>query len=452
MLIGLEDELACALIQQWPSDSSEALQWARAYLLEVAARPEDKDAWVNRGPMIGELRARTLILLASVSPKLSKMAEGLANIVTEPVWKVRRAAANAISEVLRPRQPVLADLLTTALSQYAEALDTTFKQPSKRNLDIVDEARAATVKAVLSALSEMMPGARASPKSLTAVKEWTIALDAARGETPDTWRIQALTALIRLMADQEDKPRVRHHDPDYVDYEARWETGELLAAELLEQPTDQSPLFGLLDYCLEHAPDLSERVLESTLAACMRREFANSDAFWRVWDRAATKILPDESLRTRSRRSFSRSDKVLRTLLFCSLPWPNNWNDLPLLQARPNYIADCLAIAGDSRPALENLLKLMAGVGRSQSVPTALPKLRDALGRIPADIFDDGSSLWDAETICRVAVHEHRETLIRDVTLRRAALDILDRLVDAGSSLAFQLRDYLAASPTERTA
>lgn len=254
------------------------------------------------------------------------------------------------------------------------------------------------------------------------------------------------------MADQEDKPRVRHHDPDYVDYEARWETGELLAAELLEQPTDQSPLFGLLDYCLEHAPDLSERVLESTLAACMRREFANSDAFWRVWDRAATKILPDESLRTRSRRSFSRSDKVLRTLLFCSLPWPNNWNDLPLLQARPNYIADCLAIAGDSRPALENLLKLMAGVGRSQSVPTALPKLRDALGRIPADIFDDGSSLWDAETICRVAVHEHRETLIRDVTLRRAALDILDRLVDAGSSLAFQLRDYLAASPTERTA
>jgi hypothetical protein len=450
MLLGMEDELACALIQRWPTDSSEALQWAKAYLLEVAARQEDKDAWVHRGSTTGELRAGTLILLASVDPQLAKMAEGLANIVTEPVWKVRRAAANAISEVLWPRQPVLADVLTTALSQYAEALDTTIKRPRTRNRDIVDDARAATVKAVLSALSEMKPRARAVPKSLAAVKEWTIALDAARGETPDTWRIQALTAVIRLMADQEGKPRVQHHDPDYVDYEALWETGELLAAELLEQHTDQSPPFELLDYCLEHAPDLSERVLESTLGACMKQEFANAEAFWRVWDRAAAKILPDDSLRTRSRRTFSRFDKVLRTLLFCSIPWPKTWNDLLLLQARPNYIANCLAAAGDSLPALENLLRLMAGVGSAQSVPTCLPQLRDALGRAPAYLFDDGNSLWYAETVCRVAVHEHRETLIRDITLRRAALGILDRLVDAGSSLAFQLRDYLAASPTER--
>jgi hypothetical protein len=451
MLIGLEDELACALIQRWPSDHSEALQWAKAYLLEVAARQDGKDDWVDRGPMTGELRARTLILLASVDPQLSKMAEGLANIVTEPVWKVRRAAANAISDVLRPRQTVLADLLTTALSQYAEALDTTIKRPRRRNRDIVDEARAATVKALLAAISEMKPCARAVPTSLAAVKEWTIALDAARSETPDTWRIQSLTALVRLMADHEGKSRVERHGPDYVDYEARWETGDLLSAELLVQPTDQSPPFELLDYCLEYAPDLSERVLESTLSACMKQEFANADAFWRVWNRAAAKILPEKSLRTRSRQTYSRFDKVLRTLLFCSMPWPKTWDDLPLLQSRPNYIANCLTAAGDSRPALENLLRLMAGVGRVRSVPVALPHLRDAIGRASADIFDDGNSLWDAETVCRVAVHEHRESLIRDVTLRRATLDILDRLVDAGSSLAFQLRDYLAASPTERT-
>lgn len=449
MLLGLEDELPCALIQRWPSDTSAALQWARSYLLDATAQRLDKDTWIRHSHMTGELRAKTVILLASVDPDLPKLADALANVVTEPVWKVRRAAANAISEVLRPRQPAVAAILTTALSQYAEALDTTIGSTRRRKRDFLDEARDATAKALVAALQERKPGVRPVPRSLAAVKEWTIALDAARSETPGTWRVQALTTLARLMADQEGKPRVDHYDADDVDFEARWELGDLLAVELLAQSTDQTSILETFDYCVETAPELCERVLESTLSECLKQDYANADAFWRVWDRAVAKILPDESLRTPSRRFYSRHDKPLAVLLFRSLRWPKTWHDLPLLRSRPNFVANCLAAAGDSRPALEKLLALLAGVGRANAVPSALPQLRDALQRAPADLFDDGNSLWDAETICQVAVHEHREALLRDVNLRRATLDILDRLVDAGSSVAFQLRDYLAARPTE---
>jgi len=448
ILAGLEDELACALIRKWPTDTSHALQWARTLLLERTAVREDNDAWLRRDASMGELRARTVITLAAIAPSLPNMVESLVNIVTEPMWKLRRAAAQAISDELRPKQPVLAEVLTTGLAQYAEALDTTIERPRGRTRHFVDEARTTTVKALSEALREMKRGARSSPKSLAAVKEWTIALDAARSETPDTWRVQSLMSLARLMADQEGGPRVQRHDPDYVDFEARWELGDLLAAELMAQPNNSSPLFGTLDRCLENAPELSARVLESALSECMKQEFANAAAFWRVWDRAAAKVFGDDSLRTKSRRSYSRFDDVLTKLLLCSMPWPKTWHDLELFRSRPHFIANCLTAIGDSRAGLENLLRLMAGVGRVSAVPSALPQLRDALGRAPADLFDDGNSLWHAETICRVAVHEHREILIRDVNLRRATLDILDRLVDAGSSLGFQLRDYLATSPT----
>ena len=155
MLAGLEDELSCALIRKWPTDTSQALQWARALLLERTAVREGKDAWLRRDPSMGELRARTVISLAAVDASLPKMVEALVNIVTEPTWKLRRAAAKAISDELRPKQPVLAEVLTTGLAQYAEALDATIERPRRRTRDLVDEARATTVKALSDALREM---------------------------------------------------------------------------------------------------------------------------------------------------------------------------------------------------------------------------------------------------------------------------------------------------------
>lgn len=443
MLFGLDDELPCALIQRWPTDSSDALQWAKDYLLDVTFHYQRNDAWLRSDYIALELRAKTLILLASLDPTLPRVAEALANVITEPVWKVRRSAAIAISEVLRIKQPLVSNILTTGLAQYAEALETS----PQKSRDFVDEVRDAKRKALVAALANAEPGRRPEPSSLGAVKEWTIALDAARSEMPETWRVQVLTTLARLVADQEGKPRLDRYDSDYVDFDARLELGDLLAAELLGQRTDQTHIFEVLDYCIENAPELSERVLESTLSGILKREYANAEAFWRVWDRAAGKILSDESLRTSSRRSYSKYEKPLAVLLFGTMRWPISWHDIPLLQHRPDFVANCLEVAGDSRYALERLLALMAGVGRATAVPSALVQLRDAMRRAPADIFDNGNALWDAETVCQVAVHEHRQVLLRNVNLRMSTLDILDCLVIAGSSLAFQLRDYLATSP-----
>jgi len=62
-------------------------------------------------------------------------------------------------------------------------------------------------------------------------------------------------------------------------------------------------------------------------------------------------------------------------------------------------------------------------------------------------LFNDFNCQWYVETSCRVAVHDHRQIVLSDVRPRQATLDVLDLLVDAASSLAFQLRHYLATSP-----
>src|SRR5690606_23436097 len=93
---------------------------------------EDKDAWMRRDHLRGEVRARAVVSLAAVAPSLPMMVEALINIVTEPVWKIRRAAAKAISDELRPKQPMLAEVLTNSLAQYAEALDVTIQHPRRR--------------------------------------------------------------------------------------------------------------------------------------------------------------------------------------------------------------------------------------------------------------------------------------------------------------------------------
>lgn len=446
LLFGMDDGLPCALIQRWPTDTSEALQWAKDYLLDVTSKRLENDAWVRRSPATGELRAKTLVLLASVDPSHPKLPESLANIITEPVWTIRRAGALAISEVLRPKQPLLADILTTALAQYAEELDIAIGAARGRGRDFVEEARNATCKRLMAALTGGKLASRPSPRSLAAIKEWTIALDAASSETPETWRVQALTTLVRLVADQEGKPRVGRYESDYVDFEARSAVGDLLASELLVQSNEKTPIFDTLDYCIEHGPEVSKRVLESTLRRCMKQEYASADAFWRVWDRAAAIVLADDSLRAPSRRVYSKNEKLLAVLLFRSIPWTSTFHDLPLLRRRPSFVANCLVAVGDGLHALEHLLALMAGVGRATAVPSALGQLRDAIAKAPATLFNDGSSLWNAETVCQTAVHEHRQALLRDVNLRQATLEVLDRLVDAGSSLAFQLRDYLATS------
>lgn len=448
MIGSLDEEVACAICSRWPDEQSEALTWARNLVLERSAAVRDDDAHLFRDQALGELRAQTVVALAAFDPTQNFLLDALANVATEPTWKLRHAAASAVASVLMVKRPEVATTMVTGMANYAAALEVAAAAPYRGGRDRYVEARLKARKSLAEALRHG-EAARPSPKGLKAIKEWLIAVAAARTEQPPAWRVNTLLVLLRLAADAEKRPRTHRGDEESVDYEARRGLAKVFASELLSTSgAALAPLFEVLDSCLDDAPELSSMTLEEALLASDRGGFANADALWRIWDVAMKKVFADDALRKEDRWYSSRHDKNLTVLLFCSVPWNEGVYDLSLLNSRPKFISDALEAVGDTSRGLKYLLRLGAGVGRAMTVPASLPALRDAFGRAPADMLTDSNSLWHAETICRVAVHEHREALLKDVRLRRATLDILDRLVDAGSSLAFQLRDYLATSPS----
>jgi len=340
--------------------------------------------------------------------------------------------------------------MVTGMANYAAALEVAAAAPYRGGRDRYVEARLKARKALAEALRHGEVTQRPSPKSLKGIKEWLIAVAAARTEQPPNWRVNALLVLLNLAADAEKRPRTYRGDKESVAYEAKLGLTKLFASELLSTTgAELVPLLEALDAYLDDAPELSSMTLEEALLASDRGGFAHADALWRLWDVAMKKVFADDALRKEDRWYSSRHEKNLTVLLFCSVPWKEGIYDFSLLKSRPRFISDALEAVGDTSRGLKYLLRLGAGVGRAKAVPASLPALRDAFSRAPADVLTDFNSLWHAETICRVAVHEHREALLKDVRLRLATLDILDRLVDAGSSLAFQLRDYLATSPSD---
>lgn len=161
----------------------------------------------------------------------------------------------------------------------------------------------------------------------------------------------------------------------------------------------------------------------------------------------AAACFPETSLRKRSRSYHSYHEELLRVLLFSSIPWRDGAHHLKAFDANPSFASKALTEVGDTYDGFYNCVRMAAGIARNVSVPRVLIAMRDAIARAPADLFNDFDCQWYVETICRVAVHDHRQTVLSDARLRQATLDVLDVLVDAGSSLAFQLRDYLATSP-----
>lgn len=440
----LDLEIACAIVLSEMGSNTEGGLWARCKLLEEnVSSDSDRRDWSKRAQVAA---TRALVAMVEKCPSDSQVLDALASAVVGESFDVRMALADAVAGSLWQSTPELAMSYTLGLARYAELTELVVHRTYDRRQRAY---KAAARLARWDTLRRLRGVDLPLPKiglTLENPKGWLIALRAAAGSPNWEWRREALEVLVSRAAAYESQ----RDEQQELDYPSRRQVAEFLAMDLLGDGPVFEDALKCVNELLEAAPGFSAEVLERTLIAADRMGYPNIERLWKTWDMAMNKVFIQPSLREDSRHD-SAFDPLLRVLLLTSVPWTTGLDNLKIFDQRPSFVSDCLSRVGDSRKGFQECVQLMATIGRRSSVPSGMIALQDALALQPSAPFADGNTRWFAEKVCRLAVHEHREDLLASLPLRQATLFVLDQLIESGSSIAFQLRDYLASTPPRQS-
>jgi hypothetical protein len=433
---GFDQEVAAGLVLEMFQQDASCDEWAAATLSgpRLAQLRAGRDVW-------GAIACAVVRLLV-VRASESRIEGAVAELAFHRDAEVRSAFAEAVNASRRELTDPVVITLASALARYAELTGMATARPCPRGERAYQAARRLAQCALRRTFEGNAPPTPEMAKLPARAGDWVIALRAAQGLSDWDWRRNTLDSLVELAAAAENS---RSEDRE-LDFTSRKKVGKLFASELLRTDTGGAKALSRLKGLIPTAPEFCDEVLQDVLLAVDAREHKDARRFWAVWDEASSIVFAQRSLRG---AHSSRFERVLRQLLLVGVPWRQGVYHLAILDERPMYVAECLRQVGDTRAGLQGCLDLLTSVARQSSIPSALPALRDAVVKQGAEAFTPRNNQWNAELVCRLAVHQHREELMRNKALREAVLDILTALVDAGSSIGFQLRDYLATASSK---
>jgi hypothetical protein len=190
----------------------------------------------------------------------------------------------------------------------------------------------------------------------------------------------------------------------------------------------------------KHAPKFSSYYLNSFVVA--EDSTPKPTLFWKVWKAAADVCFGQEDLGAYGRHYSRRFTPLLQALLFVNTfkPQAHEWKTF---EAEGGFLEETIERVGDVEEAFKCLVPLVATVGRTKYLPGALLWLEAARKRCTSfDPLANEVTVVYLEIALRVCLLDHGSGVRADAKLRSAVVALLDELVNAGSSAAFQLREY----------
>ncbi len=222
----------------------------------------------------------------------------------------------------------------------------------------------------------------------------------------------------------------------------------LLLSQFLLQ-CDQSEIERVLAPVLNAASQHPEE-LELLLLAIIERqcEMQESDNFWIAWELFASAMRSATWLPHVDERG-CQGAKMMRAV-FLSENWAKLFRPWEPLEGNESRIHGLLSATPPSVARLESYVNYVASVGVS-TCPESFVQLAEVVDSVPMEGWRSKPGVVSMlELLLQRFVYAEPVRLKRNPKIRSAVLILLDRLVQAGSSIGYQMRDdFVTPLPAE---
>jgi len=220
--------------------------------------------------------------------------------------------------------------------------------------------------------------------------------------------------------------------------------GEILLSQSLEISNQ------LLQSLLENistSPEMTQWVLSYLTYA--EDKIQTGETYWAIWEKITNEIIPianhDAKLAHDNRR-FQPFRQVYRYPLFLWINWTGHENDHRLINMGREKIIHFFKQTGNHPIIFESYLKLCFHFAE-KFLPDGLTLINRILQENdPATVLSGTNTIYYSERVLQRFISQNISKLRQDVVLRSNILNILDVLIECGSSTAYFLRERAIVS------
>ncbi|MES1950258.1 hypothetical protein S4A8_05343 [Salinisphaera sp. S4-8] len=400
-----------------------------------APEPDRHAAYVLPGVYAGEMSR----------PQADRISEAIARALTHAVGEVVLYAAEGIGAA------------SNGLEAYSESCAAAIAMEGRMIADWLAEEREKPFEEQRSGteiIREVVPTVRAAIIAQNLDPRTEL-----EGLTLDSWPgIRATTTILRIFAyapdsalaiefhrrtaaaitEQWDRELENRRRRGNRDYHFEHDFYQKLACFALKLPNDQALLacMPFVEAVANHPHEMATFVRTLVAEADKNSEH---DPFWDIWQAFAEAITTAPWVDLLD-SSYSSYKEIVGSVFLRSF-WKADIRHWRRLKNQGHRVDDLAKQFPGSAAVFDAYCQFLHDIGE-RSLPNGFVILADSLlSDTLATILSDGNTAYLLETLLRRNVYSEPYRLKSDPKVRRSVLVLLDRLVDAGSSAAYRMRD-----------